>query len=456
MQPHSSSRRSWWSWGMSDNYQLQEIKLGQIGKFSTSSVDKKSIEGEGLVNLVNYMDVYNSNTIDGNIDFMKVSASVAEKARSQVFVGDILFTPSSETPEDIGHSAVVTEELPNTLHSYHTVRLRPFSNKALDLRFSAWFANLHEVRKQFSQKCAGSTRYTLSIPAFESVICNIPSSLKVQKKIALHLDTVQIAIEKTEALIHKYQQIKAGLMHDLFSRGLTADGELRPPREQAPEMYQETPIGWIPKGWDWGPLLKYLNGNPKNGYSPREIDAWDGCYALGLGCLTFSGFKAMQLKYVPGGVASTRGALLGDGDFLISRANTPHLVGLCGIYGDVGASCIYPDLMMRIRPNELIYAQFLEQYLLSAEVRIRLTALAVGTSSSMVKLNSKSLLNFFISAPMIDEQRLIVQQFKKIATYLIRLENDVAKLKQKKYGLMHDLLTGKVPVKIDQAESSHV
>ena len=39
-------------------------------------------------------------------------------------------------------------------------------------------------------------------------------------------------------------------MHDLFTRGIGADGQLRPPREQAPELYQQTPIGWIPKDWD--------------------------------------------------------------------------------------------------------------------------------------------------------------------------------------------------------------
>ena len=70
-------------------------------------------------------------------------------------------------------------------------------------------------------------------------------------KIARILQTIDQAIEKTEALIEKYQQIKAGLMHDLFTRGIGADGKLRPPREQAPELYQQTPIGWIPKEWDF-------------------------------------------------------------------------------------------------------------------------------------------------------------------------------------------------------------
>ncbi len=70
-----------------------------------------------------------------------------------------------------------------------------------------------------------------------------------QKRIAAILTSIDTAIEKTEALIAKYQQIKAGLMHDLFTRGVLPNGQLRPPREQEPELYQETVIGWVPKEW---------------------------------------------------------------------------------------------------------------------------------------------------------------------------------------------------------------
>ena len=74
-------------------------------------------------------------------------------------------------------------------------------------------------------------------------------STKEQKKIADCISSVDATIEKTEALIEKYQQIKAGLMHDLFTRGVLPDGKLRPTREQAPELYRETGIGWIPNEW---------------------------------------------------------------------------------------------------------------------------------------------------------------------------------------------------------------
>ena len=71
-----------------------------------------------------------------------------------------------------------------------------------------------------------------------------------QRRIAEILSTVDEAIEQTEALIAKYQQIKAGLMHDLFTRGVTPDGHLRPTRTQAPHLYKESPLGWIPKEWE--------------------------------------------------------------------------------------------------------------------------------------------------------------------------------------------------------------
>ena len=56
--------------------------------------------------------------------------------------------------------------------------------------------------------------------------------LPQQLKIAKILTTVDNLIEKTEALIAKYQSIKHGMMHDLFTRGIDAKGELRPQQSE--------------------------------------------------------------------------------------------------------------------------------------------------------------------------------------------------------------------------------
>lgn len=273
-----------------------------------------------------------------------------------------------------------------------------------------------------------------------------PKQRTIQQRIAAILTGIDTAIEKTEALIAKYQQIKAGLMHDLFTRGVLPNGQLRPPREQAPELYQETAIGWIPREWRIDPLGKFLKAPPKNGYSPREVDSWQGLYVLGLGCLTSDGFEAKQLKNAPRNAAIVSGALLSNGDFLISRANTPELVGLCGTFKNIGSPAIYPDLMMRLKLVDALDSDFLEAQLLMPATRKRLTALAVGTSASMAKLNSRSVQQLLIAVPDPAEQKAIVGKLCKVVNCIRTYKSAWLKLNAQKQGLMHDLLTGKVTV----------
>ena len=138
----------------------------------------------------------------------------------------------------------------------------------LDINFVFYW--LHSYIKKVNDITAATTVKHLSTRDIRKAKARIPS-LRVQKRIGLILQTIDQTIEKTEALIEKYQQIKAGLMHDLFTRGIGADGKLRPPREQAPELYQQTPIGWIPKEWGISPLGKLYAEPARNGlYKPPE------------------------------------------------------------------------------------------------------------------------------------------------------------------------------------------
>ena len=60
------------------------------------------------------------------------------------------------------------------------------------------------------------------------------------------LDTVDEAIAKTEAVIAKLRQVRAGLLHDLLTRGLDENGQLRDPIAH-PEQFQDSPLGGIPE-----------------------------------------------------------------------------------------------------------------------------------------------------------------------------------------------------------------
>ncbi len=300
------------------------------------------------------------------------------------------------------------------------------------------------------RRSQGST--FLAIASKELAALPIPAlSFTAQQRIAGILLAIDDAIERTEALIAKYQQIKAGLMHDLFTRGVTPDGRLRPPRSEAPHLYKNSPSGWIPEEWSSEPMSAFLVGGPKNGFSPREVDEWSGLWTLGLGCLTQDGFRPNQLKMISLGWGACTDVLLAEGDLLMSRSNTRDLVGFCGVYAEVDGPCIYPDLMMRIRPNIRTSVHFLEALLLSPLMRIKISGAAVGTSGSMVKLNSRSVLSLILSMPEKGEQSRILEVLAGPRQRLASLDADLSKLHQLKQGLMHDLLTGRVRVKIEES-----
>ncbi len=116
-------------------------------------------------------------------------------------------------------------------------------------------------------RTAATTVKHLSVKDLEKATDLFPS-VEQQQRIAEILTTVDEAIEQTEALITKTQQIKSGLMHDLFTRGVTVDGQLRPPREEAPHLYKESPLGWIPKEWELthlGAMAEIVSGITLNG-----------------------------------------------------------------------------------------------------------------------------------------------------------------------------------------------
>ena len=193
----------------------EEKKLGEIGDFQTSSIDKLSIPNEEEVFLVNYMNVYRHERINNETkkSLQKVTAKSSQILSCSLLKGDVLFTPSSETPSDIGHSVVIFEDLKQTVYSYHLMRYRP--KIKIDILYSHYFCNVPSVLKQISQLASGSTRFTISVKAFSSIILNLPS-LPEQQKIASFLSTIDEKIEKCQGQIKAMDKWKKGLLQQMF------------------------------------------------------------------------------------------------------------------------------------------------------------------------------------------------------------------------------------------------
>ena len=339
---------------------------------------------------------------------------------------------------------------PRFVCGYHLALFKPDKDR-VDPVFLAKQLGLPRIAAYYGRLACGSTRYGLSNSGIARTPLRLPPVEK-QRKIARILTTLDNLIGKTESLIAKYQAIKRGMMHDLFTRGVDAHGHLRPTHAEAPDLYKQSELGWIPKEWTSPSVGQVLAHRPKNGYSPKEANDWTGTLMLGLGCLTPSGFEPIQLKHVAKNDPNLLPALLKDGDLLISRSNTRDLVALVGIYRDIGTPCIYSDLMMRLVPTAEILPDYLEAVLRHAPVRRQLTNASCGTSGSMMKVNAEMVVNTVLAFPTRDEQQRILDRVASISRFIMQVRQEREKLRVQKTGLLQDLLTGKVRVKADEAE----
>ncbi|HSL06707.1 MAG TPA: restriction endonuclease subunit S, partial [Pseudonocardiaceae bacterium] len=233
--------------------------------------------------------------------------------------------------------------------------------------------------RSYSQGMVSDT-WNLPFSSLANISIILPSALAEQRWIAEILDDLDEQITAAEALIKKLQQMRVAAADSFISESSA----------------HFTPLGDL------------LAESPRNGYSPKGAEDWTGIVALGLGCLTHRGFAPIELKSVPNNDPRIKSALLNEGDLLMSRSNTPDLVGLVGRYRYVGGPCIYPDLMMRLRPRPECNPEFLEFVLRAPRVRRQIQASAQGTSGSMVKINADIVKRLLVPVPSRHDQVHVV------------------------------------------------
>lgn len=368
--------------------------------------------------------------------------------------GDILFSVTDLTRAgDIVGSPLRVPYFSGrpALASMDCMRIDP-KTSLCDKDFLYHLLMLPDVRRKMVTYSAGSTVLHLDIRKAPSITVRIPLSIRMQERIATILNGIDISIEKTEALIDKYQQIKAGLMHDLFTRGVLPNGKLRPPRQQAPELYQETTSGWIPKEWcieSVGKLLIEI----QTGKSPScsDVAATTGDWGiLKVSAIHPEGFRSNENKLVEGTHSIEPLYEVKDNDLLMTRANTPELVGLVCLVDQPQPRLMLCDKTLRLVVNESIVSrEFLFICLQQHYARKQIETSATGTSMSMKNISQDSIRAIQIAYPNAAEQSLIVSSLKSVAKRLDLEVKNVQKLKAYKLGLMQDLLTGKVLVKVE-------
>jgi len=190
--------------------------LGEEGDFLSSLTGKTAEHfGTGSAKFVTYMNVF-TNTFTDMSSLGTVDVS-DDEAQNTVEVGDVLFTVSSETPEEVGMSSVVLDTLPNCYVNSFCALFRFADGRRPNLRFLGYSLRQPLVRNHLATRAQGSTRFNLSKTAFRTLPLVLPSPPE-QQKIADCLTSLDELIAAQGRKVEALKAHKKGLMQQLFPR----------------------------------------------------------------------------------------------------------------------------------------------------------------------------------------------------------------------------------------------
>lgn len=410
------------------------IKLRKLGLFTASGIDKIINPDEPLVRIINYTDVYRNETLElKDKEYMIVSAPEQKIKEHCVKEGDLIFTPSSETIEDIGVSALVTEHLVNTAFSYHVLRFQ-FNREVVKL-YKKYLCNNYYLQNYFSRQATGSIRKTLNRNDFKEALVILPP-LPSQQRIASYLDKkceeIDSIIENTKATIEEYKKYKYAVIADTVTTGLYTNVKSK-----------NSGIDWIgslPVNWNII-KLKYLFSIKKEIANKLGYDILS---------VTQNGLKIKDISNNEGQISSdySKYQIVEPNDFVMNHMDL--LTGWvdCSVFYGVTS----PDYRVFSLNDESKALREYFKYIFQLCYKHRIFyGLGQGVSNmGRWRLQTDKFINFQVSLPPIEEQKEIVEFLNikclEIDTLISKKQQLLTELESYKKSLIYECVTGKVEV----------
>lgn len=383
-------------------------KLGELGEFKNGVNKSKEDFGYGYP-FINLMDVFGKNSIK-NGKFELVNATDKELTESNLVEGDVLFIRSSVKPSGVGLTAVILEDLKNTVYSGFLIRFR--DSGCFDLNFKKYCFYNSKFRNELISKSSTSANTNINQENLKLLNINLPS-LEEQEKIASFFslidDKISLQGEKVEAL----KDYKKGMMQKIFSRELRF-------KDDDGRDYPE----WEEK--KLGELIKVKSNRNKN----NEID-------LVLSVSNTKGFIAQSEQFEDRTVASSdisNYKIVEKDDFAFNpaRINVGSIARL-KLYNKGIISPMY----ICFKCLNILDNDYLEYFLMTHSFDVQMKKKLEG--SVRQTLSSEALGEIVIDLPCIEEQKKIGEVLSTINTKIDKEQDKLDSLNEYKKGLLQQM-----------------
>ena len=344
--------------------------------------------------------------------------------------------------------------------------IAPIRNPPDNLIVSTGFA---VVRPQAGVFDPGFAKYALREPSFlaeverrsvgvsypainASDLADIPVRLPAppsQRTIADYLDRetarLDALVGAKERVLGLLAEKRRVLITQAVTRGLDSKASLR-----------ESGIPWlgkIPAHWQVV-RLRFIVHRIEQGWSPQAENrepAEEEWGVLKVNAVNKGQFDDSAAKALPLGVKPQTSLEVRAGDFLVTRSNTPALVGDACFIEATRPRLMLCDLIYRLALRiEQVDGRFLAHFLSLPIGRNQVESDARGTSASMVKVSHEHIKDWVTPLPPADEQKAIVKQLAKELTPINRVvtatERTIALLKERRAALIAAVVTGQIDV----------
>ena len=201
----------------------EQRKLGDLGTTYTGLSGKTSSDfGHGEARFVTYMNVYSNPVANPNM----IEPVEIDKKQNEVNVGDVFFTTSSETPEEVGMSSVLLEKQGHLYLNSFCFGYRP--KQKIDPYYLAFMLRSEPVRKKIIFLAQGISRYNISKNKMMEICVPLPS-LGEQKKIGNFCKNLDELITLHQRKCDVLKKLKKGLLQKMFPKDGTNIPEIRFP-----------------------------------------------------------------------------------------------------------------------------------------------------------------------------------------------------------------------------------
>ncbi len=412
---------------MSDSINWEYYKLSELATFRRGSFPQpygldKWYDDENGFPFVQVFDVGDNMKLK-NTTKRRISSLAGEQS---VFVekGTIILTIQGS----IGRIAITHYDtfIDRTLLIFQTFKL------PTDKKYFMYV--VHRLFEDEKKRAHGSTIATITKEQLSSFVIPLPP-LHEQQKIAEILSTVDDKIEVIDQQITETQKLKKGLMQRLLTKGI------------GHTEFKDSPLGMIPKSWEVSNLETHSAFITKGSTPTTYGFNWEesGVQFLRSECVSPNGFILSGAMFISeeANNAMERSKIKG-GDILMT------------ITGNVGRVCIYPKEYLtgninqhiaRIRiTDNLVSSQFVFQFL-SQSKRIE-DYLKITTGQAYPQLSLKQVRETKIPLPSFEEQKKIALILSSVDEKINVLNEKKTNYQELKQGLMQQLLTGKIRVKV--------